>query len=85
MYCGPRRATDGTDGAPLGAYAVSVVATNTRPTVWLSPDLLSGQQGVLIGPGGTWPVVPGGYEIWVRVVTSTESIVLDNVGSILIT
>ena len=82
-WVGPLTVT--ANGVATTTYVVAVVAHNARPTAFLAPDLLGGQLGALVGPGGTWPLVPGYYQIWVKVTASGESPVLDNVGTIVIT
>ena len=82
-WVGPLTVT--VNGAAITAFTVAVVAVGARPASWLAPDLLGGLYGVLVGPGGTWPLTAGSYAIWVKVTAAGESPVLDNAGSIIIT
>jgi hypothetical protein len=73
------------NGVPTTAFKVAVVAAGTRPTAYVNPDLLGGAQGVLVGPGATWPLPQGVYQVWVQVTAATEVPVLDSVAQLVIT
>lgn len=73
------------NGVVTTSYVVSVVPLRTRPTLWLPPDPLLSAYGMLIGPGGTWPLGTGVYQVWAKVTVTGETPVVDNAGTIYIT
>lgn len=55
------------DDVPTTAFDVSLTAPGTRPSLWVAADELDGAQGILIGDGTDFELLPSRkYTVWVR-------------------
>lgn len=85
-WVGPITLINKLTNLPISTFEVAVVARGMQPvaTDWTAPDLLTGQNGVLIGPGTLRVLPPGAYRLWVRTTAAPEMPVLSNVADVLI-
>lgn len=77
------------NGVTVTGWTYTILPATDQPTtttaIGSTPTTISGQLGILIGPGTTHPLTVGTYRIWIRYVDNPEAPVLNNVGSITIT
>lgn len=74
------------NGVPTTDYELSLVAVGDRPITWVAPTLIGANRGLMVGPTTSFPVTPGPYRIWARVLGVTpEAPVIDDVGSVDVT
>jgi hypothetical protein len=71
-FVGPVTVT--VNGVAHTVFQVAVTKAGTRPSVWSAPDTVGSDLGVLVGPGTSRALSPGGYDLWAKVTDTTPEV-----------
>lgn len=85
-WVGPITVTSG--DVVITDWTIAVFPRHYQPTIAEisgPPTAIDSQQGVLVGPGSSWPLTPGTYRIWITFDHPPEAPVLNDVGLIKVT
>lgn len=79
-FVGPITVT--ADGAPVTNFEVTVTAPGARPIVWVAPEVLGGNRGVMVGTGTPFLLTASTkYVVWIRYADSPETPVM-HIGTV---